>query len=189
MTLSRRVLIALIVLAWVAGLGTVGLGGLAVVFTGAFDTTASTPHPALIAWATHLTMTNAVRLNAPQLPPPPAFTAADVAAGARTYDANCAMCHGAPGVARAAWVGGMTPAPPFLLDAARSWTPKELFWIVRYGVRMTGMPAWDQTLSQRDVWNVVGFLDALPKMSAADYARERSAQPAAAREPVKAKPV
>jgi mono/diheme cytochrome c family protein len=176
-------------LPWGAGLATVGVVALGVVFTGAFNTTASTPHPALIAWATHLTMTNAVKRNARQLPDPPRFTPADVLAGARTYDANCAVCHGGPGVARAPWIGGMTPSPPFLLDAGRNWTSKELFWIVRYGVRMTGMPAWDQTLSERDVWNLVAFLRALPDMSATDYARARGAQPVAVREPETAKPV
>jgi mono/diheme cytochrome c family protein len=189
MTPPRRILVILAVLAWAGGLATVGAGALAVVLTGAFNTTASTPHPAPIAWATHLTMTNAVRREARRLPDPPSFTTGDVLAGARTYDANCAMCHGGPGVARATWLAGMTPTPPFLLDAARNWTPKELFWIVRYGVRMTGMPAWDRTLSQRDVWNLVAFLDALPSMSAADYASARKPQPAAVREPEKAKPV
>ncbi|HEX3365686.1 cytochrome c [Phenylobacterium sp.] len=167
-------------LPWAAGLASVGVVGLGVVLTGAFNTTASTPHAAPIAWVTHLTMTNAVKRNATQLSNPPAFTPADVLDGARTYDANCGVCHGGPGVARAPWVGGMTPSPPFLLDASRNWTSKELFWIVRYGVRMTGMPAWDQTLSEHDVWNLVAFLKALPNMSAADYARATAAQPAPA---------
>lgn len=175
-------------LPWAAGLATVGVAGLGVVFTGAFNTTASTPHPAPIAWATHLTMTNAVKRNAGRLPAPPSFTAADVRAGARTYDANCAVCHGAPGISRAPWISGMTPSPPFLLDAARNWTPNELFWIVRYGVRMTGMPAWDRTLSERDVWNLVAFLDALPGMSATDYAHGQAPPAAAVAEPDKAKP-
>jgi mono/diheme cytochrome c family protein len=182
-------LLLLLGVPWAAGLASVGVVGLGVVFTGAFDTTASTPHPVLIAWATHLTMTNAVKRNARQLPEPPSFTPTDVLAGAQTYDVNCAVCHGGPGVARAPWIGGMTPSPPFLLDASRNWTPKELFWIVRYGVRMTGMPAWDQTLSERDVWNLVAFLKALPDMSAADYARARRPQPATVREPETAKPV
>jgi mono/diheme cytochrome c family protein len=76
----------------------------------------------------------------------------------------------------------MTPSPPFLLGAARQWTPNQLYWIVRHGVRMTGMPAWDQTLSQADVWHVVAFLEALPGYSAADYARLRDRTQLAARD-------
>jgi mono/diheme cytochrome c family protein len=119
-------------------------------------------------------MIHSVRREAGKLPPPPQFTTADVQAGAEIYDANCAACHGAPGMARAPWTGGMTPTPPFLLDAAHQFTPNELYWIVRHGVKMTGMPAWEQTLSQREVWNVVAFLTALPNMSADAYLRARS---------------
>jgi len=175
-------------LAWAGGVATVGIGGLLVVLFGFFNTTASTPHPWPIAWATHETMIKAVRRNAAAMPPPPRFTPAEVAAGLRTYDANCAVCHGAPGVGRAAWVSGMTPAPPSLLDTARQWTPNQLYWIVRQGVRMTAMPAWDQTLTKADVWDVVAFLEALPRLTAADYARGR-AQPAPPAQPaVAAKP-
>lgn len=165
-------------LAWGAGLASVGLVALAVVCFGVFDTTASTPHPPLIAWATHVTMENAVRRNADRMPPPPRFTGADTERGFAIYDADCAVCHGGPGLARAPWISGMTPAPPYLLDAARHWTPNQLYWIVRNGVRMTGMPAWDQTLTPADDWDLVAFLEALPGWSAADYARARTAQAA-----------
>jgi mono/diheme cytochrome c family protein len=168
-------------LAWGAGLATVGAVALAVVCFGFFNTTASTPHPAIIAWATHMTMKNDVRRNAARITAPPPFTPAQVQHGFALYDANCAVCHGGPGLARAPWISGMTPAPPFLLDTARQWTPSQLYWIVRHGVRMTGMPAWDQTLSEADVWDVVAFLEALPNYSAADYARARAAAAAAAR--------
>ncbi|THD61412.1 cytochrome c [Phenylobacterium sp.] len=170
-----------LLLRWGLPWATMGLAvavfGLGVVATGAYDTTATTPHPALVAWATHATMVQSVRREAASLPPPRRFTAADVAAGARLYDANCVACHGAPGVARAAWTDGLTPNPPYLLDAGRQFTPNELYWIVRHGVKMTAMPSWEQTMSQSDVWTIVAFLSALPEMSAADYARERGASP------------
>ncbi|HEY2749728.1 cytochrome c [Phenylobacterium sp.] len=159
-----------------------GIVALVIVCFGYFDTTASTPHPPLVAWATHMTMKNAVRRAAAKMPPPSQFTAASVQRGFAIYDTNCEACHGGPGVPRAAWVSGMTPSPPFLLGAARQWTPNQLFWIVRHGVRMTGMPAWDQTLSQADVWHVVAFLEALPGYSAADYARLRDRTQLAARD-------
>jgi mono/diheme cytochrome c family protein len=174
-------------LAWAVGLGTVGAVALAVVCFGFFDTTASTPHPPLIAWATHMTMQNAVRRSAALMPPPPSFTAANAQRGFAIYDAHCAVCHGGPGLARAAWISGITPTPPFLLDTARQWTPNQLYWIVRHGVRMTAMPAWDQTLSEADVWDVVAFLEALPGYSAADYARAREAAGTSATVPAQPK--
>jgi len=70
----------------------------------------------------------------------------------------------------------MTPTPPYLLDSARRWTPGQLYYVVDHGVKMTGMPAWGEVLSQQDVWRVVAFLEALPHLSATDYARMRAAQ-------------
>jgi len=172
-------------ISWAAGLATVGVVALGVVLFGFFDTTASTPHPALIAWATHMTMQKAVRRNAALMAPAPKFTQADVQRGFVIYDAHCALCHGGPGDARAEWISGMTPAPPFLLDTARQWTPNQLYWIVRHGVRMTGMPAWDQTLTESDVWSVVAFLEALPGWTAADYSRARATAGSAQAAPTK----
>jgi hypothetical protein len=83
------------------------------------------------------------------------------------------MCHGGPGVERGKWVDGMTPTPPYLLDAARVWSRRDLYWIVGNGVKMTGMPAWRATRPDAEVWDVVGFLEVLPCLSASDYRRLR----------------
>lgn len=165
--------LAPLALGWIAGLATVGLFLLAVIGLGGFDTTAITPHPPLIAWATHLTMIRSTRTRAADVHPPRGFTPDQLYAGFRTYDAECAMCHGAPGVDRAQWVKGLMPTPPYLLDAARDWDARDLFWIVGNGVRMTAMPAWRATRSDAEVWEVVGFLQALPCISASDYRRLR----------------
>lgn len=52
---------------------------------------------------------------------------------------------------------------------AREWRPAELYWVVRHGVKATGMPAWAYRLSDRDLWAVVAFLRQLPTLSPADY--------------------
>jgi mono/diheme cytochrome c family protein len=70
----------------------------------------------------------------------------------------------------------MTPGPPYLLDAARRWTPGELDHLVGKGVKMTGMPAWSPTLSQPELADMVTFLEALPDITPAQYARLRSAE-------------
>jgi mono/diheme cytochrome c family protein len=161
-------------LGWAAGLASVGLVAAAVIALGAFDTTALAGHPPLIAWATHLTMIRSTKVHAANVKPPKQPTVDQLYAGFRGYDSECAMCHGAPGVDRARWVKGMTPPPPYLLDAARVWSRKDLYWIVGRGVKMTAMPAWLATRSDADVWNVVGFLEMLPCISPADYQRLRA---------------
>ena len=89
-------------------------------------------------------------------------------------------CHGGPAVARQQWVNGMNPAPPYLLDATRQWKPRELHWIVENGIKMTGMPAWRDTLSDHQVDDVVAYLEAMPQMPPQTYIRWRNAKVCAA---------
>jgi mono/diheme cytochrome c family protein len=168
-------------LTFVAGgamaLAAVGLGALVVVEAGLFNTTASKPHNPIVSWATHATFIHSVEWRSKSVPPPPPFTPAMVQAGLQQYDADCAMCHGGPGVGRAHWVRGLTPSPPFLLDAARKWTPKQLYFILHDGAKMTAMPAWGESRSPAQLWSVVAFLEALPTMSPQQYAQSAAKTP------------
>lgn len=84
------------------------------------------------------------------------------------------MCHGSPGIARADWTTGLEPTPPYLLDAARRWSPAELQVIVGDGIKMTAMPAWRMTLSEGDIRSLVAFLDTLPSTSPQQYRELRA---------------
>ena len=159
----------------VAGLMSVGVGALIVIEGGLFNATASTPHPPAMALAAHTAFIRSVQVRARAIEPPARFTPAEVAAGFRDYDVSCVACHGGPGIPRADWAGGMTPTPPYLEDAARRWRPGELYWIVGQGVKMTAMPAWGETRSNGQVWDLVAFLEALPDLTTVDYARMRAA--------------
>ncbi len=160
-------------LAWVVAGVLAGSCALAVVELGLYDVRATRPHNAIVAWATHTTMINSVRLRAGRTRSP-RITPAQIEAGFLLYDAHCSVCHGAPAVSRAAWVDGMTPTPPYLVDAPRRWTPAQLHFIIAGGVKMTGMPGWSTTLSDRQVWDLVAFLDAMPYLSGPDYQRLRA---------------
>jgi mono/diheme cytochrome c family protein len=155
------------------------IGGLVVVETGLFDVRASAPHSAPVAWATHTTMIHAEHRFAAALTPSATLTAAQTLAGFRLYDSDCVGCHGAPGVARYHWTQGMTPSPPYLVDAPRHWTRAELYSIAADGVKMTGMPAWSAVHSPDQLWDIVAFLEAQPYLTARDYAALRAGQPQA----------
>ena len=157
-----------------AGLLAVGIGALIVIEGGLFNATASTQHLPAVALAAHTAFIRSVQVRARGIEPPARFTPAEVTAGFRDYDVSCVACHGAPGIPRADWAGGMTPTPPYLEDAARRWRPEELYWIVGQGVKMTAMPAWGETRSDGQVWDLVAFLEALPDLRTADYARMRA---------------
>ena len=63
----------------------------------------------------------------------------------------------------------MTPSPANLAYAAREWPPDQLFWTLKYGLKMTGMPAWEFRLSDDQMWNIVAYLQAMPEESPQDY--------------------
>lgn len=63
----------------------------------------------------------------------------------------------------------MTPAPPKLEDRIEEWKAEELFWIVKHGVKFTGMPAWPAQNRDDEIWSMVAFLEALPEMDASTY--------------------
>jgi cytochrome c553 len=63
----------------------------------------------------------------------------------------------------------MLPPPPDLADAAVKWNDRELFWIVKHGIKYTGMPAWVSQHRDDEVWAVVAFLKRLPALDARGY--------------------
>jgi mono/diheme cytochrome c family protein len=89
-------------------------------------------------------------------------------AGAQIYKDHCAVCHGLPGQAQTAIAQGMFPDPPKLMEGkgVTDDPPGESYWKVAGGIRMTGMPGFNKTLSTTQMWQVsllVANADKLPK--------------------------
>lgn len=150
------------------------MGATLFVWFGVYDVSASAPHSNLAAWAIHATMIRSIRTRAATIHAPQRFSQAQAARGFGEYERHCVGCHGAPGVARAPWASGLTPTPPYLIDATRKWTPAELRLIVGDGVKMTAMPAWKFTLSDDRLWDLVAFLETLGATTPRQYARMRA---------------
>jgi cytochrome c553 len=89
--------------------------------------------------------------------------------GAGHYDFACEPCHGSPAVQQPRIAYQMTPRPPDLRTSARTYYPEELFYIVKHGIKFTGMPAWPAQQRDDEVWAMVAFLRRLPDHDAAAY--------------------
>ena len=81
---------------------------------------------------------------------------ANYLAGAHAYLMNCAVCHGAPGKEQTAIARGEFPTPPELLKGkgVTDDPPGETFWKVANGIRLTGMPSFDKSLSETEMWQI-----------------------------------
>lgn len=85
------------------------------------------------------------------------------------FDDMCAACHTPPGGSPTALARGLNPPPPDLADAAGMRTTEELFWATKYGIRMTGMPAWGKTHADVDLWPIIALITRFPEFADEDY--------------------
>ena len=88
-------------------------------------------------------------------------------AGAKTYRAQCAVCHGLPGSEKTAIAAGMFPKPPQLFKGKGVTDDPigETFWKVRNGIRLSGMPGYQNSLTDEQMWQVaelLAYADKLP---------------------------
>ncbi|KGM51619.1 cytochrome c family protein [Lysobacter concretionis Ko07 = DSM 16239] len=92
---------------------------------------------------------------------------ARIVQGAGNYAAMCAGCHLAPSMAETEMSQGLNPAPPDLskyeVDAAKA------FWVIKHGIKASGMPAWGKNMDDEYIWNMAAFLQLLPTLDAAAY--------------------
>ncbi|MBC7137564.1 MAG: c-type cytochrome, partial [Defluviimonas sp.] len=166
-----------IVLTWkrLAGLALLGVAGaLLVGWSGLVSIAASSGHWSATRWFLGWTMTNAVGTQAMLVDKPEGLDLDDptlVRRAAGHFATGCAACHGAPGVPQSPVVRQMVPSPPRLEEKVAEWSDEELFWIVKNGIKFSGMPAWPAQSRDDEVWAQVAFLRALPGMTRADYAR------------------
>lgn len=158
--------------ALLAGVGIALVLALAVLFfawSGLYNVAASQPHWALTRWFLDFGLRRSVATHSAFITPPTLDDKNLVILGAGHFDGGCAPCHGAPGDPSDPIVDRMLPEPPELGRVATNWSTEQLFWIVKHGLKFTGMPAWVAQQRDDEVWAVVAFLRALPQMSASQY--------------------
>lgn len=164
--MKRRLLLGLGTLAL---LGVFGLSaGIGFIYSGIYNVAALQQHTAPVYWAIHTAMRHSVGRRADTVAPMPQ-KAPLFAPGLRLFHAHCVQCHGGPGIAPEPFALGMTPLPVNLVQTAREWSPAEIYWVVRNGIKMTGMPAWEFRFDDSELWAVVAFMTCLPALAPADY--------------------
>ncbi|HET7565755.1 MAG TPA: cytochrome c/FTR1 family iron permease [Gemmatimonadaceae bacterium] len=87
----------------------------------------------------------------------------DIAEGRSIYQQNCATCHGERGLGDGPSAKGMNPHPPAIgnADTMATQSPALLYRVISVGVPGTQMPAWGNTLTSQQRWNVVAYLHTL----------------------------
>lgn len=150
-------------------------GPLIFIYSGAYDVAATRQHTTPVYWALITTLRRSIQAHAArEAPQPPDLGDPElVQKGLVLYDTYCVPCHGGPGIAPSPMGLGMTPPPPNLVPWGRDWAAREIYWTVTNGIKMTGMPAWEFRMTERERWAVVAFVKAMPAVSPSEYKAQR----------------
>ena len=140
------------------------LVGLGFAMLGFLPTNANVEPPHLEAHLAMSAVDASADRHAPRVTNPLTPTDANLEDGMKLYTMNCAGCHG--GLDRKELPFSKSfypPAPNLILDPPDDpeW---RIYYTVRTGIRYTGMPAWDKTLADQDMWKVTMFLSHIDKL-------------------------
>jgi len=175
-----------VILTAIAGM----LAGAALIYGGAFNPAADEPHSGIVFFLTQAARERSIALRSRAIVVPNLTDPKSIAAGASEYAEMCTSCHLAPGMADNELRPGLYPHPPNLADhrhdgeqdpLAADTSAARQFWIVKHGIKMTGMPAWGKTHDDATIWTIVAFIQELPTLTPEQY-REITQESEAAHE-------
>jgi len=157
----------------------VGIAAGVFFFGGFYNIAATETDPAPVAAALVRVRTASIDHHATDRPPAGFGGPEMVQQGAAAFAARgCANCHGGPGVEWAKFSEGLNPSPPDLNEVGPELAPREVFWVVKNGIRMTGMPSFGAIgVTDDELWKIAAFVKALPQVTPADYAAWTAAKP------------
>jgi mono/diheme cytochrome c family protein len=159
---TRKSLLTLTVL---SGVALAAVGGF--VWSGLYNVGADDEHTRPVYALMQATRERSIESRASRLQVPNLADPARIIQGAGNYNAMCMGCHLAPGMPPTELSRGLYPSPPNLtkttVDAG------EAFWVIKHGIKASGMPAWGKSMQDEYIWNLAAFLQELPKLSPVKY--------------------
>ncbi|MES2883728.1 MAG: nuclear transport factor 2 family protein [Pseudomonadota bacterium] len=158
-----------------------GAGGLGFIYSGLYPMGADDPHLRPVYWALDTMRERSVAVRASNIEVPPLDDPEMLLAGGADYNDMCAGCHLKPGKKSSEMSAGLYPQPPNLSLGADGHAGHEgghgevntsaarQFWIIKHGIKASGMAAFGPTHDDQRIWAMVAFLQKLPTIDAAQY--------------------
>lgn len=161
-------------------------GGL-FIYSGVYPIGADVPHNKATYWLLETLRERSIARAASNIQIPDNLNTSDrLLAGGADYNDMCAGCHLKPGKKESDLTIGLYPSPPDLTAITDIYEQQQLnkayvsenmteeaiqrqFWIIKHGIKASGMPAWGPTHSDERIWNMVAFLQRLPTLSEDQY--------------------
>ena len=140
-----------------------------VVYFGLINVGADDPHSGPVHAFLDTARNRSVEARSRDIEVPDLSNEAQIRAGAGNYDSMCVGCHLSPEAAQTELSEGLYPAPPNLAKTGVYDDPAKRFWIIKHGIKATGMPAWGKSMADPYIWGMVAFLQKLPDLDEKEY--------------------
>lgn len=155
-----------------AGFVLIAVAGLGFIYSGWYPLGADDQHTVPVYWALETLRVNSIQHAAKDIDVPALDDPDLLLDGGPDYNEMCAACHLKPGVRQSDLSQGLYPAPKNLVEHSeedRRPGPAEQFWVIKHGIKASGMPAWGLTHDDRRIWAMVAFIRKLPELSPLQY--------------------
>jgi mono/diheme cytochrome c family protein len=137
---------------------------------GVYDIAATAPHLDVSARLLAKARDRSITVHSRGIHLPPLDGSKSMEIGFNHFHAMCRFCHGAPGYPQFQFALGLYPqAPNLTLEDVQGRSDAELYWIVKNGIKMTGMPAFGPTHDEDEILGLVAFLRSLPNLKPEEY--------------------
>ena len=161
-------------------LAVLGIGAAAtVMYSGVVNVAADEPHSDLVYWLLEETRENAIKKAAQAIEVPDLSEPELLLTGGVDYEFMCSGCHLKPGQSESDMSIGLYPAPPNLTILNKEHeghdhgddvqADRKYFWVIKHGIKASGMPAWGKTHDDQRIWAMVAFIKQLPTLTPEQY--------------------
>lgn len=152
---------------------------LTIIYSGIVNVAADEAHSDFVYWLLQETRENSIQKAAQNIAVPNLEDPDLLLTGGADYAFMCASCHLKPGQSESDMSLGLYPSPPNLAIANDNHQGHEHgddtqadrnnFWVIKHGIKASGMPAWGKTHDDQRIWAMVAFIKRLPTLTAEQY--------------------
>lgn len=155
---------------FIALLSTGLLIGFLFIWFGLFNISAKDKHWDITTELLEFVRERSIEVRAKNIQVPDLSNTEMISNGAKNFDAMCSQCHLAPAMEPTELNLGLYPKPPvFYKEKHNDHDAKNTFWVIKNGLKMTGMPAWGDFHTDEQIWEMVAFMKKINGMSKAQY--------------------
>ncbi len=145
------------------------IAGLLIIYSGWYNVSALKPESGVTKWILNTTMDNSVEYHSKDIVVPELNDPKKISEGLAHYKEMCETCHEGPGMEESELAKGLNPNAPNLVKHGKNMDAKEIFWITKNGIKMTGMPAWGDTHSDEKIWAITAAVKKLYEITPNEY--------------------